>query len=125
VTVSPLCVNVDYVRSYLPADTLSGIHHNRELAYSFTIGNCTTSIQNELFYKDSIKIFPNPAMENIYVEHPKEMKEFQISLLDPIGRVLLKTSSDNINVRAFQNGIYFLNIKSDKCERNEKLIICH
>ncbi len=41
VNVSPACVKVDYIRSYLPADTLSGLHHNGENAFSYTLGNCT------------------------------------------------------------------------------------
>lgn len=38
VTVSPDCVKVDYIRAYLPADTLSGLHHNGEVAFSYTVG---------------------------------------------------------------------------------------
>ncbi len=39
VTVSPVGVKVDYIRAYLPADTISGIHHNGEVAFSYTVGN--------------------------------------------------------------------------------------
>jgi Secretion system C-terminal sorting domain/Calcineurin-like phosphoesterase len=39
VTVTPSCVKVDYVRAYLPADTM-GVHKNREIALSYTIGDC-------------------------------------------------------------------------------------
>ena len=28
VTVAPSCVTVDFVRAYLPADTVSGVHQN-------------------------------------------------------------------------------------------------
>ena len=40
VTVSSSCVKVDYVKAYLPQDTTSGIHHNAEVGFSYTIGNC-------------------------------------------------------------------------------------
>lgn len=43
VTVSPTCVKVDYVKAYLPADTLSGAHHNREIGFSYTIGSCAVT----------------------------------------------------------------------------------
>ena len=44
VTVDTSCVKVDYVRAYLPADTIGGIHHNREVAFSYTIGSCESAI---------------------------------------------------------------------------------
>ncbi len=42
VTVSPGYVQVDYVRAYLPADTLSGLHHNGEIAFSYKVRNKNT-----------------------------------------------------------------------------------
>ena len=43
VNVSPACVTVDFIRAYLPADTISGIHHNGEVAFSYTLGTCTST----------------------------------------------------------------------------------
>ena len=40
VTVSPECVKVDYIKAYLPADTVSGLHHNGEIGFSYTVGTC-------------------------------------------------------------------------------------
>jgi hypothetical protein len=37
VTVSPAYAKVDYIRAYLPADTLSGLHHNGEIAFSYLV----------------------------------------------------------------------------------------
>ncbi|MFM2360548.1 MAG: hypothetical protein RLY16_2541 [Bacteroidota bacterium] len=37
VTVSPAYATIDFVRAYLPADTLSGLHHNREIAFSYNV----------------------------------------------------------------------------------------
>jgi len=39
VTVTPSCVKVDFVRAYLPADTM-GVHKNGEVAFSYTLGDC-------------------------------------------------------------------------------------
>ena len=39
VSVTPSCVKVDFVRAYLPADTM-GVHKNGEVAFSYAIGNC-------------------------------------------------------------------------------------
>jgi len=43
VTVSSSCVKVDYVKAYLPSDTISGLHHNGEIGFSYTIGSCSVS----------------------------------------------------------------------------------
>lgn len=44
VTVSPECVKVDYVRAALPKDTLSGLYHNGEVAFSYSIGSCINTM---------------------------------------------------------------------------------
>ena len=58
VTVSSDCVKVDFVRAYLPKDTVSGLHHNGEVAFSYTVGACATlPVQFSSFkgYKESTK----------------------------------------------------------------------
>ena len=42
VNVNPSYVKVDYIRAYLPADTLSGVFHNGEVAFSYMIRNKDT-----------------------------------------------------------------------------------
>ena len=41
VNVTASCVKIDYVQSYLPKDT-GGIKRNGGVAFSYTLGNCTT-----------------------------------------------------------------------------------
>ena len=42
VKVNPAYVQVDFVRAYLPADTVSGVHHNGEVAFSYKVRNKNT-----------------------------------------------------------------------------------
>jgi hypothetical protein len=42
VKVTPAYVQVDFVRAYLPQDTLNGLHQNREVAFSYKVRNKTT-----------------------------------------------------------------------------------
>ena len=37
VTVSPAYVRVDYIRAYLPADTVGGLHQNGEIAFTYYV----------------------------------------------------------------------------------------
>jgi hypothetical protein len=122
VTVSPSCVNVDFVRAYLPADTVSGLHHNQEIAFSYTIGNCTTGISS-INKNDELKIYPNPAKNTIAVHIPDDLKNYEINLLNTFGQTLLQTKSNAIDVSNIPNGIYLVNVQSDKTILNKKIII--
>jgi len=69
VTVSPSNVKVDFIRAYLPADTLSGKHKNRENAFSYTIGNVVTGV-NDINNLDRhlLNVYPNPANNKINLQ---------------------------------------------------------
>ncbi len=123
VTVSPACVKVDFVRVYLPADTLSGLHHNGEVAFSYTIGNCVSTDINTLKSDPFIKVYPNPAKYFVKIELPEGVNHSTNILLDMIGQTVLKTNSNDIDLTHIPNGIYFLNIKTAKFEMNRKVII--
>ena len=125
VTVSPNCVNVDFVKAYLPADTISGANHNRQVAFSYSIGNCSTSVlskQNENIF---VNFYPNPAKDYISVSLPGDIDNYLISLVNVLGQRVLQTHSKNIDITNIKNGIYFLNIKTSNHEINKKLIVDH
>lgn len=42
VNVTPAYVQVDFVRAYLPQDTINGLHHNAEVAFSYKVRNKST-----------------------------------------------------------------------------------
>ncbi|MEI7983483.1 MAG: T9SS type A sorting domain-containing protein, partial [Bacteroidota bacterium] len=122
VTVSPSCIKVDYIRTYLPADTLSGQHHNREVAFSYTIGNCAYEINN-LVEALLVKVFPNPAKDMLTVILPEEMKHYQISLINMLGKTIFQARSKTLDVSKAPPGIYILNIKTSTVELNKKVMI--
>jgi hypothetical protein len=123
VKVTPTCVTVDFVRAYLPADTLSGLHHNREIAFSYTIGNCSSGLNSENL-ESEIHVFPNPAKDKITVELSEQIENPQISLINTLGQIILKDQSRNLDVSQIPNGIYFLNVKMEQREVNMKIVIC-
>ncbi len=122
VTVSPSCVKVDFIRAYLPADTLSGVHHNREVAFSYTIGNCSTTGINDSRASTDFRVYPNPAANTLNILFPKN-EEYKISLINTLGQVVLQTQSREIDVKNIPNGIYILHLKSGMYEANKKVII--
>ena len=44
VNVSPSGLKVDFVRAYLPKDTLSGLHKNREVPFTMTVGQSSVAV---------------------------------------------------------------------------------
>ena len=90
VSVTPTCVTVDYVRAYLPKDTLNGKHRNREVAFSYTVGACakTTPVQ-EINVNPAFNIFPNPAKDMLNVQAQTAFSfDQKIDLLNLQGQVL-------------------------------------
>jgi hypothetical protein len=90
VSVTPTCVTVDYIRAYLPKDTLNGKHRNREVAFSYTVGTCakTTPVQ-EINADQEFNVFPNPAKDllNVQVKNAFSFDQ-KIDLLNLQGQVL-------------------------------------
>ena len=100
VTVSPSCVKVDYIRSFLPKDTLDGNHHNREVAFSYMLGDCLTGI-NEINIKESIKVYPNPASNILNVQtNSPENHDRRITLSNIIGETVALGELKNGNTSA-------------------------
>jgi hypothetical protein len=126
VTVTPNCVTVDYVRAYLPIDTVGGLHHNREVAFSYTVGSCPTTGIKEQSKNISVEVYPNPAVNQLNVVLPEEIDEmdnFQITLINSFGQVVRQTRSLNVDLDGIANGFYFVNVSSDQGSFNKKVII--
>lgn len=126
VTVSPSCVKVDYVKVYMPADTVSGLHHNREVAFSYTLGTCQTSINNK-HEGEGLKIFPNPADQvlNVIFDDKNDLAAKVIVLFDANGRIVKETSAGSLSTKDLPSGIYVLSIKSNSTSIYKKVIVQH
>jgi hypothetical protein len=128
VKVKESCITVDFVRTYLPKDTL-GIHKNGEIAFSYTLGNCdTTGTTANLFeksFQESIKISPNPANEKVIIQASNNYFIQKIALLNAFGQQIKESTTNEIEVKEFPNGIYFVKVNSDGNETTKKLIINH
>jgi hypothetical protein len=90
VTVSPTCVKVDFVQAYLPADTLSGLHHNGEIGFTYTLGTCANTAAEEPIKEDkTFMVFPNPAKDRLVVQ-TKNIADFdrKVELMNLQGQVV-------------------------------------
>ena len=125
VNVSSDCAKVDFVRAYLPADTLKGKHHNREIAFSYNVGKCSSTGILTNHKVEKIKLFPNPANDHLMIQSEAEIKITKITLQNAMGQNLLSTQNSVLDIQQIPNGIYFIAIESLQGNFIRKIIIQH
>lgn len=126
VTVSSTCVKVDYVKAYLPKDTLDGKHKNREIGFSYTIGTCLVTGINDIDNQnisDFVKIYPNPTSNLINLNFVSPIIKFESILFDEVGNQVLISNQKQIDISTLPNGLYVLTIKTDTWQKSQKIII--
>ena len=83
----------------------------------------TTSIKD--WYADGLKIYPIPAIENIYIEYPKY--PYLVELIDLNGKVIIKGRSYlsfySMDVSNLVSGIYILKLIRDNQMIHIKIIL--
>jgi hypothetical protein len=126
VTVSSTCVKVDYVKAYLPKDTLDGKHKNREIGFSYNIGTCLVTGINDIDNQnisDFVKIYPNPTSNLININFASPIIKFESILFDEVGNQVLISNQKKIDISTLPNGVYVLSIKTDTWQKSQKIII--
>jgi hypothetical protein len=127
VTVSPSCVVIDYVRAYLPIDTLSGLHHNREVAFSYTVGNCPTTTADPYDQEVRLQIYPNPAADLLNIVLPGDLQgnNIQYNLINTLGQTVLTSKTPRLQLSSIPQGMYIVNIVSENFSFNKQIMISH
>ncbi len=123
VNVSPTCIQVDFVRAFLPADTLTG-HHNREVAFSYTIGTCSNGI-NENQKNVELKVAPNPANNEINLLLTNEKIIDEVEVYNILGEKVIKSNSCKIDCAHLKYGIYYIIVKCGEQSFTQKVFINH
>lgn len=124
VNVTPTCIQVDFVRAYLPADTLSGLHHNGEVAFSYTIGTCTNEL-SENQANIELKVAPNPANNEVNLLLPDGESIVSVEVINMLGEIVFSGLQEKIDTKSIIDGIYYVVVNTDQHTFNKKLIIKH
>ena len=128
VKVKESCITVDFVRTYLPKDTLAD-HKNGEIAFSYTLGTCdTTGTTAHLFeksFQETIKMSPNPATDKLVIQAAEDFLIQKVTLHNAFGQQIKESNSNELEISEFPNGIYLVNITSGSQTITKKLIIQH
>ncbi len=124
VTVGPDKAQVDYIKTYLPAEE-NATRKNGDIAYSYSIVPSLVTGVNEIISNDFIKVYPNPATNTIIVEGKTPIQNFQIKILNIMGETVLLTKNKEIDISGLPNGVYFLNFETDQFISSKKVVIQH
>ncbi len=92
--------------------------------YLIKIDSVFTEGQTEIFYNSNIAIYPNPTNNNFTVSVPHSTK--QILILNSLGQIVQRTIVDrqkDFNFKLDFNGIYFIQIITDKKIITKKIIV--
>ncbi|OIN60694.1 metallophosphoesterase [Arsenicibacter rosenii] len=136
VTVSPDEVRVDFIRAYLPADTRDGKHKNGETAYSYTLkagtpastttsGQTQTILADPALESDVIRIFPNPTADRLKITVGQPLATCQVTVSDAAGKELFRTSSTDIDMHTYPDGLYLFRIETGRTQITRKILIRH
>jgi len=90
-----------------------------------TVSTCSLNIQNEPLDK-LIEIMPNPVINNLTIK-TYFSENTSLSIINSIGQTVMTKekiiSTENIDVSFFENGIYFIELKTGTKSIRQKIII--
>jgi hypothetical protein len=70
-------------------------------------------------------IYPNPANDKLTIQQSSGSENFQVRLVSILGQQILQTDERQIDTSRIPNGIYLVNIQTDKTEFNQRIVINH
>jgi hypothetical protein len=64
-----------------------------------------------------LKLFPNPAQNQLIIEKPNEIESEYFSIINVVGQELMKQQftgmKTEVDISSLKSGLYFLNLKQD------------
>ena len=115
-------VTVDFVRAWMPKDTVDGKHTNGEVAYTYTVTTRPTDVAEEIKPID-IQIAPNPATDLLRVITPYEIASAHTRIYDVLGTLVIDTDQEEIAVDALPRGMYTVTVEAAGVQRTSTMII--
>ncbi len=104
VRVSDAGVVVDFVRAYMPKDTVGGINTNGSVGYSYTVKQRAVSVDDDAPAGECL-IAPNPARETLNILAPTTSL-VDVTIINVLGEIVLRSASTSINVATLPHGLY-------------------
>jgi hypothetical protein len=120
-TATGLCANTSY--TVCVTDSLGCVTCSM-VAIPFTTGIATVTDNG------TIKVFPNPANDYIFIEGTlSSSANLQVNIINIFGQKMMNKSlyangnfSEKINIGGLPNGVYFVEIRSGEMVRDSKIV---
>jgi len=84
--------------------------------------NEMTGIKNYTKNNVDIKIYPNPANNKIIIDANNVI---DVKLFDVLGKQITSTKTNDVDVSNFNDGVYFIQVKTNTATTTQKIIVQH
>lgn len=91
--------------------------------FDYWVVKLANPLATDDFLSESISVYPNPASERVFVHTGASSQLSQLSLYDLLGQHLRTTKENSISVSGLSQGVYLLQIKTDKGEVTKKMVV--
>jgi Secretion system C-terminal sorting domain len=130
---TPTTAGTDSIRIYVNANvSILGIPYTKNNVKGYTVPiviKAKTGIE-EVSKENNVNVFPNPTKDNITIESPPALprgKQAAVIEISNIQGQLIKTlvtnsNKTNIDVSSFPNGVYVIEVRTEKGISVEKFI---
>jgi len=125
VRVTPECVHIDFVSAWLPEDTLDGLHHNGEVLFSYTLGECATNAVVQSSMTDELKVYPIPANDFLFVEALNISGNSEVIMKNASGTEVMRGDAGKLDVRNLPDGVYFVSCIAQSGVQTKRILIHH
>jgi hypothetical protein len=125
VLVSPQCMRIDFVSAWLPEDTLDGLHHNGDILFSYSFGDCSATQITETTAFHELKVYPIPADDYLVVEAVGFSRQGNIVVKNATGEEVMQSTSTKIDVSRLPDGVYFVSCTTQLGVETKRCIIHH
>ncbi|MGI9653191.1 T9SS type A sorting domain-containing protein [Chryseobacterium sp. RLHN22] len=95
-----------------------GLSFGTRRPFTPTEANVTLNVSENV--KENFKIYPNPASDFIVIETKDSIKDINIYSIS--GQKVMNTQSKKVNIQSLQQGVYLVEIKTDKSVTQHKII---
>jgi hypothetical protein len=125
VRITPECVHIDFVSAWLPEDTLDGLHHNGEVLFSYTLGECAPDAVVESSMTDELKVYPIPANDFLFVEALNVSGNSKVIVKNASGTEVMRGDAGKLDVRNLPDGVYFVSCIAQSGVQTKRILIHH
>jgi hypothetical protein len=126
VYVSPQCARIDFVSAWLPEDTLDGIHHNGDVLFSYSFGDCSATTVQEEKPTNALCVYPCPASDFIIAELTQQSSKCEYVLRNITGNIVMQSETGRFDIHHLPDGVYWVSCgSSTQANHTKRIVIQH